>query len=334
MCFVTYLSQIKKRDGRPLSHTTIDQYVTHTIFYLTNIGVIDSTFDFRCPGTKRLLNAVERRDAHLRGPLRERISIALSLPLINRCIDMAQETYQCKITVAFITAALYFGYMFSVRPDDYLVPVADDFHRIRACSIAFWFFGYSKPFFVHQLRPPFQFPPSGSLPVRCSVIIDFDKANGSGTAGMRACCANPIPGQFCFVSWLYNFFILFPVQDEFTAVFGAIPSRINRSDRFLYTCFRETLRLTAIRLGLRVTQLVPRGARSGATAQIRGSGGTQADCKSSGGWHSDACLLYERPDWSVAVRCAAAMHNTSAVDLDMLQYVHSTACPPSLSSKV
>jgi hypothetical protein len=205
MCFVTYLSQLKKRDGQPLSHTTIDQYVTHAIFYLTNIGVIDSTFDFRCPGTKRLLNAVERRDAHLRGPLRERISIALSLPLINKCIEMAQETYQCKITVAFITAALYFGYMFSVRPDDYLVPVADDFHRIRACSIAFWFFGYSKPFFAHQLRPPFQFPPSGSLPVRCSVIIDFDKANGSGTAGMRACCSNPIPGQFCFVSWLYNF---------------------------------------------------------------------------------------------------------------------------------
>ena len=135
---------------------------------------------------------------------------------------------------------------------------------------------------------------------------------------MRACGAHPTPDQFCFIRWLFEFYLLFPILDEFTAVFGNIPAHINTSDRFLYNCVRNTLALSAQKLGLRVSQL-PRGARAGATAQIRGSGGLAEDCKTSGGWHSDAYKIYERPDFSVSDRCAAAMHNTLAVDLDMLR---------------
>jgi hypothetical protein len=123
---------------------------------------------------------------------------------------------------------------------------------------------------------------------------------------------------------------MFPAMDHFTAIFGSIPSDICTSDRFLYNCFRKALSVTALRLGLRVSQLVPRGARGAATAQITGSGGLKEDCKTSGGWHSNAYEKYQRSDFAMADRCAAAMHNTSAVDLNVVRYVHSTPCPPSM----
>ena len=186
-CFVTYLSHLKKRNGAPIDHKTINQYLSHVVYQLTNMGIIDSTSDFRCPTTERLINAIKLRDSHIKGPLRERISIALSLPVIEACIHVACNTYTCNTTVIFITGALYIGFALSLRPDDYLVPVADNNHRLRGCQLAFWFSDYSRPFFVHQLHPPHFHPPSGSKPIRLSVIIDFDKANSTGGAGMRAC---------------------------------------------------------------------------------------------------------------------------------------------------
>jgi hypothetical protein len=327
-CFVTYLSSLKKRTGEPIDSKTINSYITHVVFRLINNGVIDSAAEFRCPSTGRLVAAIKRRDAHVQRPLRETISIALSLPLLNECIASAKQEFHDPIIIAFIIAALYIGYAFSLRPDDYLIPVANDLHRVRACNVHAWFLGHEKPFSIHQLHPPFQFAPSGSRPLRLSLIVDYDKANVTGDASVRACGANPIPGQPCFIHWLYEFYLRFPAMDEFTAILGNIPSRINTSDRFLYNCFRRTLAVSAVRLGLRISQLVPRGARGAATAQIKGSGGSKEDCKTSGGWHSKAHEKYERSDFAMSDRCATAMHNSSAVDLNVVRYVHSTPCPP------
>lgn len=322
-CFVTYLSQLQKSDGEPINYRTIDQYITHVIFYLTNKGIIDSTFDFRCPSTGRLLQAIKRRDAHVRPPLRERISIAHSLPILNECVSVAKEEFQCPHTVAFVTASLYFTYALSFRPDDTFIPVADDKNRVRGCHGSFWFLGHAKPYHIHQLHPPFVYPPSGTPPLRISVIVDYDKANITGDACIRACGANPVPGQFCFVQFLYEFYLIYPILDECTAIFGNLPSHVNTSASFLSTCVKRTLALTAIKLGLRVSQLTRRGGRAGATAQIKGSGGLKDDCKTSGGWRSKAHEKYERSDFAMADRCAAAMHNTAAVDINVVRYVHS-----------
>jgi hypothetical protein len=78
-CFVTYLSSLKKRTGEPIDSKTINSYITHVVFRLINNGVIDSAAEFRCPSTGRLVAAIKRRDAHVQRPLRETISIALSL---------------------------------------------------------------------------------------------------------------------------------------------------------------------------------------------------------------------------------------------------------------
>jgi hypothetical protein len=327
-CFVTYLSHLKKRNDEPIDSKTIDSYVSHVVYRLVNTGIIDSPDEFRCPSTTRLVAAIKRRDGHIHRPLRETISISLSLPLINECIISATHEFSDPVVVAFVTAALHFGYAFSLRTDDYLIPVAYDLHRIRACNVHAWFLGCAEPFALHQLHPPYQFPPSGSKPLRLSLIVDHDKANVTGDASVRVFGANPIPGQSCFIHWLYEFFLMFPAIDEFTAVFGSIPSTVNTSNKFLYNCFRKTLSITAVRLGLHISQLVPRGARGAATAQIKGSEGLKEDCKKSGGWYSRAHEKYERSDFSMADRCAAVMHNINAVDLNVVRYVHSTPCPP------
>jgi sulfur transfer complex TusBCD TusB component (DsrH family) len=330
-CFVTYLSFLTARNTTtPIDSKVINGYLTHVVHLLINNGVIDSADQFRCPSTSRLVAAIMRRDSAVRRPLRETISIALSLPIVQSCIDTAVMEFSDPVLVAFITAALYIGYIFSLRPDDFLVPVANDKHRVRGCQVHAWFPGHDQPYSISQLHPPYIFPPSGTRPNRFSLLADYDKANVTGDASMRACGANPIPGQFCFIHWLYEFFLLFPVLDDRTAIFGSIPADINTSPTFLYDCFRRTLKLSALKLGLRVSQLLPRGARGAASAQIKGSGGSQQDCKLSGGWHSRAFEKYQRSDFAMSDRCAAAMHNIDAVDVNVVRYVHSTPRPPPL----
>jgi hypothetical protein len=100
--------------------------------------------------------------------------------------------------VGLVTAAQYFNYASSFRPNDTLLPVANDEHRVRVCHASMWFQGYPKPFFLHQLHLPYVYPPSGGPRLRISVIVDYDKANITGDASIWACGANPVTGQFCF----------------------------------------------------------------------------------------------------------------------------------------
>jgi hypothetical protein len=118
----------------------------------------------------------------------------------------------------------------------------------RACNVHAWFLSCAEPFALHQLHPPYQFPPSGSKPLWLSLIVDYDKANVTGDASVRACGANPIPGQSCFIHWLYEFFLIFPAIDEFTAVFGSIPSKVNTSNKFCTIAFGK--RCLLLLLGL------------------------------------------------------------------------------------
>jgi hypothetical protein len=151
----------------------------------------------------------------------------------------------------------------------------------------------------------------------------------TGDASMRACGANPIPGQFCFIHWLYESFsssLFWMIVLLYLAAYQRILIPLRHS----CDCFRRTLKLTALKLGLRVSQLLPRGARGAASAQIKGSGGSQQDCKLSGGWHSRAFEKYQRSDFAMSDRCAAAMHNIDAVDVNVVRYVHSTPRPPSI----
>lgn len=124
---------------------------------------------------------------------------------------------------------------------------------------------------------------------------------------MRA-CGNPVPGQYC---WLHEFYLL---MLPMILVIGNIPTSINTSDRFFYNSVR----------------LLPRGARAGATAQIRGSGRFKDDAKASGGWRSKAYEIYERNGFSVSNRFSTAMHNTAAADLEELRYFYATSRPPQL----
>lgn len=124
-CFVTYLSFLTARGGaNPIDSKVINSYMSHVVFYLVNSGVINSADDFRCPCTGRLIAAIRRRDATLHRPLRETISIALSLPLLQSCIDSAIQEFPDPMVTAFVTAALYIGYIFSLRPCG-TIPVND-----------------------------------------------------------------------------------------------------------------------------------------------------------------------------------------------------------------
>lgn len=113
------MSTHRQTNGQPICTSTIDGYVTHVIFYLTEYGIIDTTTKFRCPPTQRLLHALTLQDAERLGPLRLRINIAVSLPIIDACQVQALTLFPCPITRVFLTAALYVGFAFSLRPGDY-----------------------------------------------------------------------------------------------------------------------------------------------------------------------------------------------------------------------
>jgi hypothetical protein len=281
------------------------------------LGIIDETSGFWCPSTKRLLQALALQDAARLGPLRLRINIAVSLPIINMCITHAVTLFPCAVTRMYINAALYIGFALSLRPDDYLRPGSSSFHRVRPQQLAFWFdFGYVSLFDVAS------YPPIGTRPLRLSFLPDYDKANPLGGMVMRACAGNPNVHQPCFVMFLLEFFRRFPPVSAESSLFASIPSGID-----LYACVNSLLKHVAPLLGLSPHQLLPRGLRAGATTHIRGFGGSDSDAKLTGGWRSDAFHIYQRANFASSDRCASAMHSTQADDIGMLRYIHTTAAP-------
>lgn len=120
--FVFHMSVHRKFDSQPLSTTTIDGYVSHVVFHLTEFGIIDTTTDIRCPSTQRLLPLLTLKDAERLGPLRLRINIAVSLPIIDAYRIQALTLFPCPVTRVFIPAALYIGFTLSLRPGDNLYP--------------------------------------------------------------------------------------------------------------------------------------------------------------------------------------------------------------------
>jgi hypothetical protein len=315
--FVFYMSTHRQSNGLPIVSSTIDGYVSHVIFHLIEHGIIDCTADFRCPSSQRLLRALTLQDAIRLGPLRLRINIAVSLPIIDACRIQALTSFPCPVTRMFITAALYVGFALSLRPGDYLYPLSTSHHRVRPLQLEWWFpSGHVNLFDVAN------YPPVGTRPLRLSFLPDYDKANPLGGLVMRACACNPDPHEFCFIQFLFEFFRKFPTVSNESSLFGALPSHID-----LYACVNSLFKVTAPTLGLSPHQLVPRGLRAAATAHIRDAGGSEADAKLTGGWRSDAHNAYKRANFAASDRCALAMHNAVPDSLPLTHYVHSSAAP-------
>lgn len=315
--FVFHLSAYRQACGKPLVAGTIDGYVTHAIFHLTELGIIDKTDDFRCPSTQRLLRALTLQDAERLGPLRHRINIAVSLPIISACLTQALHLYPCPLTRLFIAAALYIGFAFSLRPGDYLYPLSLSHNRVRPLQFELWFpFGHINLFDVAR------YPPPGTRPLRLSFLPDYDKANPLGGLVMRACACNPDPTGFCFIEFLMEFFRRYPPPSSESSLFGALPSHVN-----LYDCVNALFKFTAPTMGLSPSQLLPRGLRAAATSHIRDSGGSDADAKLTGGWRSDAHDVYKRANFAASDRCAMAMHNAQPDSLPLTLYIHSAPAP-------
>jgi hypothetical protein len=212
------------------------------------------------------------------GPLRLRINIAVSLPIIAACLVQSVTLYLCPLTRVFITAALYVGFAFSLRPGDYLYPLSPSHHRVRRLQFELWFsFGHIDLFDVAR------YPPPGTRPLRISFLPDYDKANPLGGLVMRACASNPNLGEFCFIEYIMEFFRRYLPPTAESSLFGALSGHIN-----LYDCVNALFKVTAPTLGLSESQLLPRGLRGAATAHIRESGGLESDAKLTDGWRSDA----------------------------------------------
>jgi hypothetical protein len=316
--FVYHLSVHVKPDGTPLVSGTINGYLTHVVSHLTDLGIIDKASDFRCPSTTRLVQAITLQEAIRLGPLRLRINIAVSLPIINLCIQTALGLFSCVITRMFVTAALYVGFAWSLRPDDYLNLNSTSLHWVRAMQIAFWF-----PDGFVSLCDTHLYPPVGTRPIRATFLGDFDKANSRGALPMRACAGNPNHTDPCFIQYLLEFFRRFPPTSPTSPLFSALPKHIN-----LYASVNLVLKHTAPLIGVSPSQLVPKGLRHGATQNILSSGGTDADAKLTGGWRSNAHDVYKRANFAPSDRCAVAMHSTTAEDLTLLTYIHTTPAPP------
>jgi hypothetical protein len=209
------------------------------------------------------------------------ISVSVSLPLIEAPVESAKSLFAaeacgCTIIFAAVIAALYFGYALFLRPDDYLHPIAKNFHRIRESNIVFWFVGMVNPI---RASDSIFLPPKGNRPLRLSILPDSDKANPLARMGMRACAWNPDRSSFCFITYLLDFFRELPSVGPYNAIFAGIPENIH-----LYKFVRQTMEVTAPRLGIKISQLLPRGLRGGASAQIAAYDGTEKDMQRTSGW--------------------------------------------------
>jgi hypothetical protein len=138
-----------------------------------------------------------------------------------------------------------------------------------------------------------------------------------------ACGANSIPGQFCFfIHWLLWTFHLFPVLDDSTAIFGSI-QRILIPLRHSVTASQViTLKLTALKLGLRVSRLLHR-ARGAPPLRLKvvrwRSTGFNCRVGNSRAFKKISTFWLCRNLTAVLLPC-----NIDAVDVNVVRYVHST----------
>ena len=300
---MVFLANYIKRDGLPLMHQTISCYLTHAGSLLKGHLLIFST-DLFLSRVGDMLKGIAKRDNILKGPLRQRVKIGLTLPIIMVIVQCAQRMYNARLA-EFVKWCILFGFFLGLRPGDFAdLTKAQNGHRMLGYQVYFLFHLDSDPIPIHLKQT---FP--NKHPLFILALPDGSKAAQLGNAPMRAVARNPstVPGAFCFVQGFFDFI----TKDENT------PSQYQRVfDRCPIRGLRDALQ-ACIKAAATVLNLPPHamtlhGIRPAICMHLANH--SDADQNYAGGWslkrkEIGGRLPYLRPALDWALRVTVALHD-------------------------
>jgi len=286
-------------------YQTVTCYLTHAGSLLKQHMLIFSTELF-LSRTGDMLKGIAKRDAILKGPLRLRVKIGLTLPIIMVIIQCAQRMYNARLA-EFVKWCILFGFFLGLRPGDFAdLTKAQNGHRMLGHQIYFLFHLDCDPIPIHLKHT---FP--NKHPLFVLALPDGAKSSQLGNAPMRAVARNPstVPGAFCFVQGFFDFI----VKDENT------PAQLQRVfDRSPIRGLRDALQ-ACIKAAATVLNLPPHamtlhGIRPALCMHLANH--SDADQDYAGGWNRKrkeigGRLPYLRPALDWALRVTAALHDVT-----------------------
>jgi len=300
---MVFLADYVKSDGLPLMQQTVACYMTHAGSLLKGRMLIFAT-DLFLSRTADMMKGLCKRDAILKGPRRQRMKTALTLPIIMVIVRCAQRMYEPRLAL-FVKWCILFGFFLGLRPGDFAdLSKPQNGHRMLGYQVYFLFNLDSDPIPLHQKH---LFP--NKRPLFVLALPDGSKSAQLGMAPMRAVARNPSPDpdQFCFVQGFFDFITMDAnTPSQFMRVFDRCPIRGLRD------ALQACIKAAATVLNLPPHTMTLHGIRPAICQHLADH--SNADQDYAGGWNQNrkeigGRLPYLRPALDWALRVTAALHN-------------------------
>jgi len=317
-CFIDYLRFSR---SPPLLSSTIDSYVTHVSDWFLSTSLLSSPYlSVRSPRTKLILAGYSNIDASLR-PLRDKVAIPLTYPLLCALIDIIQHHYSLpsQSHLRLVAIASYtLGYAISARPSEYLLTSTSDSRLVPLRSQInsdLSFFVWGAAFFT--VTTPLAFPPG--IPDFFSTVIEYQKNDKRGKGGPRAIArCTAVPPQYDCLSCLFAYLRRFPPLPA-SPLLSGLGTQVKSSDLlpFLKDLAR-TYDLDPARMKMHSS------VRSGALVALENE--TDAVKQRQGCWSStEGMCNYLRGTLQHASHVSSLLHDSSLCPISITQMTFNTS---------
>ena len=202
---------VKSREGtvvkRPISSTTIDQYISHVIDHLVSFEFLTNPRDARCRRLSMLLEGYAKDD-NCGLPIRLTQKIPITYQVACVIYALVDKLFKSSSDRLALKAAVALAYGLSLRPGEYLrtgrtIPLRQQVNTTNC----FFMFG-DLPV---NICDPFLFP-RNQWPDDFVTMLDQTKNNRRGESGPMAVSSapNPTSKRFCCVRTIFQYVQSFP----------------------------------------------------------------------------------------------------------------------------
>ena len=294
---------------------TIASYISHVSKFLYEGAYIIHPSVLQSPRLNLQYAGYLRCDQE-EAPKRLTIKIPVSFPILGEIRLTILELFIAPFIAAYL-AAFCLGYALSLRPGEYLevhpkVPIS---HQADGSKAVFWF-GDDYYFVTNPEKYP-----RDQTPDAFSLLLDHTKNDHGGNGGPRSVFVNPDydpadPDSICCVRVLFEFLSKFPPLPH-SPLLSGLGSQVTSKD------INRILKITAIRLGIDPSRLVPHSIRFGGPAQMEEC--DEATQMEQGNWRSvQGMRTYTRRSITHARSIARILHAPATCPLSHTIFMYST----------
>ena len=285
---------------------TADSYLSHAIKDLVAQREISHPDQVRTPYVAGVLRGLKRTHESIE-PVRDRVRIPLTFPLLLTAVQKVKEMYPSNPDVRKpLLAALALAYGISLRPGEYLKLNGRNARRpdeMAQVQHAYLWWG-DTPINVADRH---KFPKRPAT--RFTLLIDFVKNDPTGKGMPRAIAQAPKGAPFSCLAAIEDYC-------RATDLKPGMPLIQIYKDQMRWDIMRQIMRIVAAVHRLDENRLVVHSIRYGAPNQLDACGFDDQAKMVQGGWSTPQGMRsYVQPMFTHADRVSAALHDSRAIPL-------------------